>query len=77
MSVCPLIHQCWLYLCWLPYLDHTGEVSCICKLQDDVQLIVLDKRRVVLYHVGMVQLLLKGKEKKETYIFLVTLSIKE
>lgn len=62
----------WLW-CWLPYLDHTGEVSCICQLQDNVQLIVLNKRCVVLYHVGVVQLLLKREKKIETRNFVVTL----
>lgn len=48
------------------YLNHTREVPSICELQDDVQLVVLNERRVVLDHIGVVQLLLEREEKNQT-----------
>ena len=38
-------------------LDHAREVASVGKLEDDVELVVLDEGGEVLDHVGMVQLL--------------------
>lgn len=38
-------------------VKHTSHVPSVCQLQHDVQLVVLDKRCQVFYHVRMIKLL--------------------
>lgn len=49
MVYCTLFHE--------PYLDHTGEVPCICQFQYNIQLIVFNEWGQIFNHIWVIQLL--------------------